>query len=178
MISLSRLKEMVEEEMENKIKDLELALKAKEQECENNKIAHQMELDIYNQECLNLSEELKETLEQLEAYKMEADEGKEINAELKAENEELKKEIAQARMAICNQCGEKDDYNIPCKQIRDLDYDLQLEIEENDKLKQTLTEIKEIAEAHKKDESVWNPYRQLDKILQKISEVEDEIINN
>ena len=41
-----------------------------------------------------------------------------------------------------------------------------------DKLEQTLTEIKEIAEAHKKDESVWNPYRQLDKILQKISECE------
>jgi DNA-binding HxlR family transcriptional regulator len=40
------------------------------------------------------------------------------------------------------------------------------------KLRQTLAEIKEIAEAHKKDESVWNPYRQLDKILQKISECE------
>lgn len=31
----------------------------KEQECENNKTAHQMELDIYNQECLSLQEELK-----------------------------------------------------------------------------------------------------------------------
>ena len=30
----------------------------------------------------------------------------------------------------------------------------------------------DVAEAHKKDESVWNPYRQLDKILQKISECE------
>ena len=36
-----------------------------EQECENNKIAHQMELDIFNQECLNLQEELKEALDQL-----------------------------------------------------------------------------------------------------------------
>lgn len=62
------------------------------------------------------------------------------------ECEDLKEEIAKATMEICNQCGEKDDYNIPCKQIRDLDYGLQLEIEENDKLKQTLTEIKEIAE--------------------------------
>ena len=45
---------------------------------------------------------------------------------------------------------------------------------ETRKLHKTLTEIKEIAEAHKKDESVWNPYRQLDKILQKISEVEND----
>ena len=34
MISLSRLKEMVEEEIENKIKDLEEKLLRKEQECE------------------------------------------------------------------------------------------------------------------------------------------------
>ena len=61
------------------------------------------------------------------------------------ECEELKEEIAKATMEICNQCGEKDDYNIPCKQIRDLDYGLQLEIEENDKLKQTLTEIEKLA---------------------------------
>ena len=55
-------------------------------------------------------------------------------------------DIAEARMEICNQCGERDDYNIPCKQIRDLDYGLKLEIEENEKLKQTLAEIKKIAE--------------------------------
>ena len=41
-----------------------------------------------------------------------------------------------------------------------------------EKYKQTLQDIKDIAEAHKKDKSVWNPYRQLVKILQKISEVE------
>ena len=55
-------------------------------------------------------------------------------------------DIAEARMEICNQCEERDDYNIPCKQIRDLDYGLKLEIEENEKLKQTLAEIKKIAE--------------------------------
>ena len=51
-------------------------IKDLEQECENNKTAYQMELDIYNQECFNLQEELKETLEQLD--------------QLKAENEGLK----------------------------------------------------------------------------------------
>ena len=56
---------------------LEQQLKIKEKECENNKIAYQMEVDIYNQECLKLLEELRETLEQLD--------------QLKAENEELKK---------------------------------------------------------------------------------------
>ncbi len=33
--------------------------------------------------------------EQLEAYKMEAEEGKEINAELKAENEKLREQLAE-----------------------------------------------------------------------------------
>lgn len=60
-------------------------LKAKEQECKNNKIAYQMELDIYNQECLDLQEELKETLKQLD--------------QLKAENEELKKKVYKYEQA-------------------------------------------------------------------------------
>lgn len=68
------------------------------------------------------------------------------NNKLKTENEELKEENAKARMEICNQCSERDDYDIPCKQIRDLDYGLQLELEENEKLKQVLQEIKEIAQ--------------------------------
>ena len=46
-------------------------------------------------QCGNLIKQLNETFEQLEAYKMEADEGKEINAELKAENDELKQRIKE-----------------------------------------------------------------------------------
>lgn len=127
--------------------------KRKEQECENNKIAHQIELDIYNQECLNLQEELKETLEQL--------------YQLKAENDELKRELMQ--------------YD---KDVKDLNYFAM-------KLKQTLTEIKEIAE--KIDDSDGCVYGDYDcdncssleqetvctykvkkLILQKTSEVEDD----
>ena len=44
-------------------------LKRKEQECKNNKIAYQMELDIYNQECLNLQEELKAKEQECEELK-------------------------------------------------------------------------------------------------------------
>lgn len=95
-------------------------LLSKEQECENNKILHRMDLDIYNQECLNLQEELKETLEQLEAYKMEAEEGKEINAELKAENEHLSEKEEEARHYL----------------------------KEAEKFKNCLIEIKEIVEKH------------------------------
>ena len=65
--------------------------------------------------------------EQLEAYKMEAEEGKEINAELKAENEELKKIIERL--------------DVPKHEVIDMDIAL-----ENEKLKQTLTEIKPILE--------------------------------
>ena len=60
--------------------DLEKKYEAKEQECEMWK----------NLTVDNGAVALKYQ-QQLEAYKMEAEEGKEINAELKAENEELKK---------------------------------------------------------------------------------------
>ena len=81
MISLSRLKEMVEEEMENKIKDLELALKRKEQECEElkldlieakahgdylNNLALSKTLDTVSAELDQLKADRKEALEQLE----------------------------------------------------------------------------------------------------------------
>ena len=59
----------------------------KEQECEELKEAQK------NSRCAWKSLEgtfCPQAQEQLEAYKMEADEGKEINAELKAENDELK----------------------------------------------------------------------------------------
>ena len=131
----------------------------KEQECKNNKIAHQMELDIYNQECLNLQEELKETFEQLD--------------QLKAENEELKEkfsyfhhpdvEFIQERNAFIN------------------------EIKKNNKLKQTLAEIKKLAGEYIEiyfpgyyDEGTENDVvtEFANKILQKISEVEDEKSNN
>lgn len=47
-------------------------------------------------QCGNLIKQLNETFEQLEAYKMEAEEGKEINAELKAENKHFNDLLNQA----------------------------------------------------------------------------------
>ena len=128
-------------------------------------------------QCGNLIKQLNETFEQLEAYKMEAEEGKEINAELKAENEELKKRVDdllhkpeiqdKILWKIDNEAllGGKDAYIY--------------------KLKQTLTEIKEIAEANKKyiyvspsyfvaGDSLEFSFEFTKDILQKISEVEDE----
>ena len=108
-------------------------------------------------------------------------------AELKAENDELKtmlKDLSYESQKFCYQIEEQTKQLEPFKDeyFKGLDNVVIAELAkksiritaENCKLEQTLTEIKEIAEAHKKDESVWNPYRQLDKILQKISEVEDE----
>ena len=126
--------------------------KRKEQECEELKEARK------NSRCAWKSLEgtfCPEAQEQLEAYKMEADEGKEINAELKAENEEWKK---------ANDC---------------ILTTLNVIAEGNKKLRQTLTEIKEIAEELK------NFYEELGKcedltvvrlkqILQKINECEVE----
>ena len=154
-------------------------LKAKEQECERLK----EEIKTNGFGCFNI--EMSEQLDQLKAELTRANcqiaddeilqcDMRESLEALKAENEELEKEIAKARMEICNQCGEKDDYNIPCKQIRDLDYGLQLEIEENEKLKQTLTEIKEIAEeVYNNERTKYQASGVCYDILQKISEVEE-----
>lgn len=92
------------------------ALKAKEQECErlNNIIneAKNSKLDLKSflvgEAVQNeYEEQLDQLKEQLEAYKMEAEEGKEINAELKADNKHLNdllnqalKELEQSREAI------------------------------------------------------------------------------
>ena len=137
------------------LKRTESELVRKEQEC---KQAKQNAQDTYD-----LWQALIESFNILQGEKIK----------LEQECEELKEENAKARMEICNQCGRRDDYNIPCKQIRDLDYDFQLEIEENEKLKQTLIDIKGIVE-----ENFYFldcDYRWiLEQILQKISECEVE----
>ena len=60
------------------------------------------------------------------------------------ECEELKEENQKLEMQLCNECGERDDYNIPCKMIRDLDYGLQMELEENARYRKALEEIEKI----------------------------------
>ena len=93
--------------------------------------------------------QLKAKEQECEAYKMEADEGKEINAELKAENDELKEYIKH----LHNLCGNETD--------KQYEY------------KQTLTEIKDIAErGFKHSQCNCGAKADLDLILQKISECE------
>lgn len=147
-------------------------LKAKEQECEElNNDNHT--LLITRQKLLNdlwiAEESLKDfkeicdkQCEQLEAYKMEAEEGKEINAELKAENEELKNRVAELSL-------------------------FQLYKIQRDEAEKTLAEIKEIAERDRTFCIKCNGDKDIDcidcieggrallakDILQKISEVEE-----
>lgn len=97
--------------------------------------------------------------------------------QLEAENEQLMEafeDITESRIEICNQCGKQTDYNIPCKQIRNLDYDLQLEIKENNKLKQVLGEIKKIIEWHITNADSEDVYDNMKQILKLISEVNDD----
>jgi hypothetical protein len=96
-------------------------------------------------------QQLKAKEQECEAYKMEAEEGKEINAELKAENEELKEALNEGCL-----------------------HNLTL-ITEKRVLLQTLTEIKEIAEkiANYYDGDEYELMRKdAEQILQKISECE------
>ena len=107
--------------------------------------------------------------EQLEAYKMEAEEGKEINAELKAENEELKK------------CYKNNSALLDFEETNTTKL-----VNKVMKLEQTLTEIKEIAETQQswnecnmkftetesEDDIFAYNWSALKQILQKISECE------
>lgn len=88
--------------------------------------------------------------QECENYKKRAVCFKDVNKQLgykyltiKQKCEELKEENQKLEMQLCNDCGERDDYNIPCKMIRDLDYGLQKEIEENDRYRKALEDIKE-----------------------------------
>ena len=148
-------------------KQMARELKRKEQECEE----WQAKLAYKESELQNIEETIKPLMKRpddLDCYNLEwivCAFANEFN-QLKAENNELKKTVDDLLHKP----------EIQDKILWKIDNEALLGSKDACiyKLEKTLTEIKEIAYAHKKDESVWNPYRQLDKILQKISEVEDE----
>ena len=149
-------------------------LKAKEQECEELKKGYAElteTVSLYMDDFTGYNEELggfdivlcvKELMEQLEAYKMEADEGKEINAELKAENETYKKIL------------EDEDVQLALTEIRS--GERHLWHNKADKLSKTLTEIKEIV--FPKNQLIITDSPIILKIQQKISEVSNDMENN
>ena len=92
------------------------------------------------------------------------------------ECEELKEENQKLEMQLCNNCGERDDYNIPCKMIRDLDYGLQKEIEENDRYHKANQEIEEVCMEDTRTfaDGTQVRYDSLDEILDIISKAKGE----
>ena len=86
------------------------------------------------------------------------------------ECEVLQEQNQKLQMQLCNECGERDDYNIPCKMIRDLDYGLQKEIEENDRYRKALEEIEEYINNQGINHK-WNMYIQ--RFRQKILDIID-----
>lgn len=127
--------------------------------------------------------------QEYEVYKMEAEEGKEINAELKAENEKLKKKQVcglrpELKYIIDKICCK---YNIEAKNYHEKIVEI---INNLDKYEQVLTEIKEIAEEqipyldidkaktiteveYDYAGKIYNLEQRMYKILQKISEVKN-----
>lgn len=91
-------------------------------------------------------------------------------AELKAENDRLKEENYQLQKD-CQICENFIDF-IPCKPIRDMDYDLQKVINQRDKYYQTLQEIKEIAKIGMHCEGMGCDF--MPKILDLITKAEEE----
>ena len=107
-----------------------------------------------------MQKQLDQLKEQLEAYKMEAEEGYEINVELKVENEELK--FQNKRLDEVALYWHKRIFKVERSER---------------KLKQTLAEIKEIAE-DTKDKfydaiHTGGLYDKLEQIIRKINEVEN-----
>lgn len=92
---------------------------------------------------------------------------------LKAENERLIEENYQLQKD-CQICENFIDF-IPCKPIRDMDYDLQKVINQRDKYIQTLQKIKKIAERElsltDNDDELYDVFSE---ILQKITKSESE----
>ena len=72
VIKLKEQLDKKEQECETLASQLDFEVQKKEcleQKCKNNEIAHQTELDIYNQEYLELQQELNQVLNELETYK-------------------------------------------------------------------------------------------------------------
>ena len=92
------------------------------------------------------------------------------------ECEVLQEQNQKLQMQLCNECGERDDYNIPCKMIRDLDYWLQKEIEENDRYRKALEEIKKVCIEDTREfaDGTQIRYDTLDDILNIIDKVKKE----
>jgi transcriptional regulator with XRE-family HTH domain len=101
--------------------------------------------------------------EKLEAYRMD-------NEELKAENDRLKEENYQLQKD-CQICENFIDF-IPCKPIRDMDYDLQKVINQRDNYYQTLQEIKAIAESAMAKQQEYK--KDFEQILDLITKAEEE----
>ena len=102
----------------------------KETKCIGIRECHKRELEVIQK----LETTLNQLKEQLEAYKMEAEEGIEINTELKAENDELKNLLKVRIEDLCDSCGASSMMPMPCKVYE-----------------KTLTEIKEIAKPYQRD---------------------------
>ena len=118
-------------------------------------------------QAMELNERYDQLKAELEAYKMEAEEGKEINAELKAENDTYKKML------------EDEDVQLALTEIRS--GERHIWYNKAEKLSKTLAEIKEVVKeqlptvnynfAKSMHPEMFNCYEQ---ILQKISECEEE----
>lgn len=165
-------------------------LASKEQECEKFRKANDEKNELLAQlgyPTVGTARRLTISLtELLEAYKMEAEEGIEINAELKAELEQYK-DLAEHNGRVCNERLDK---------IDKLEHDINELKAENEELKkvsckfkdyctcdtekfiQTLTEIKEIAENVQsfvgRIDIEDDVCEQMEQILQKIKECEVE----
>ena len=157
--------------------------------CKDNPNCDYKQLKRAEQRIVELNKTIKAKEQECEAYKMEAEEGKEINAELKAENYELKKanlHIENNREHKANKLNRIEKLILVCTTGYTDEFIKELlvilhepePVSFKNKYLQTLTEIKEIVKPYSVMQYdgcvIVNVFEDFDKILQKIRECEVE----
>lgn len=178
-------------------------LDKKEQECKNNEIAYQIELDIYNQECLELQQELKQVLSELETYKILAQQNGKVCTQRLDKIDELEHDYNDL-LGECNHWKHQAELGVDttnmltkeltekekeCENLKELinkqkNAKIQLsklkdkQYEEFCNMKQSLIKIKEITEQAREDLYTCESIGYADDGLREILQICDEVLND
>lgn len=148
-------------------------LDKKEQECKNNEIAHKIELDIYNQECLDLQQELNQVLSELETYKILAQQNGKVCTQRLDKIDELEHDYNDL-LGECNHWKHQAELGVDTTNM--LTKELAEKEKECENLKELIIKIKEITKQAREDLYTCESIGYTDDGLREILQICDEVI--